>query len=69
MEGLRNFWNWLIRSRKVMIALLALIQTIVFNFIPDFPQEVWIAIDAFALALIGAIAVEDAGQKIGNGRK
>ena len=52
-------------SRKFWIALVAMIQTIVFSLIPDFPEAVWLAIDALAAVLIAAIAIEDMGAKIG----
>lgn len=60
MSGLKS----LLYSRKFWLAMVALIQTLVFTFVPNFPQEVWIAIDAVLVALIGAIAVEDAAAKI-----
>ncbi len=53
----------LLRSRKVLVALVALIQSLVFAYWPHFPPAVWQAIDALAAALILGIAVEDAGAK------
>lgn len=66
---LRNFWTWLTHSRKVLLAAVAVIQSVVFNFIPDFPREVWVTINAFLVVLIVTISIEDAGRNIGNGRK
>ena len=60
--------NGLLTSRKFWLAVFALVQTIVFQFVPDFPKEIWQAIDALAVVLIVTIAIEDAGKKIGNGR-
>ncbi len=54
------------RSRKFWLAVVAVAQTIVFALIPDFPDEVWAAINVILLWLIGAIAVEDAAGKIRN---
>lgn len=50
----------LLASRKFWIAIVALVQTIVFQFFPQFPKETWMAIDAVCAVLIGAIAHEDA---------
>lgn len=59
MNGLKS----LLYSRKFWLAVLALVQTVLFNLLPNFPAEVWQAIDAVLVALIGAIAVEDAAAK------
>ncbi len=56
----------LLRSRKFWLAVVAVIQTVVFSLIPDFPDEVWAAINVILLWLIGTIAAEDAA---GKGRK
>ena len=53
------------RSRKFWLAVVAVIQTVVFALIPDFPDEVWAAINVILLWLIGTIAVEDAAGKLG----
>lgn len=52
----------LLASRKFWIAIVALVQTIVFQFFPQFPKETWMAIDAVCAVLIGAIAHEDASK-------
>ena len=59
--------NGLLTSRKFWLAVFALVQTIVFQYVPDFPKEIWQSIDGLVVVLILAIAVEDAGKKIGNG--
>jgi hypothetical protein len=53
----------LLKSRKFWLAMLALAQTIIFQFVPDFPATVWQSIDAVLVVLIGSIAAEDAAQK------
>lgn len=52
----------LLKSRKFWIAVIAITQTVVFGLIPSFPPEIWAAIDALAVVLIGAIAHEDAAR-------
>ena len=51
------------RSRKFWLAVVAVAQTVVFSLIPNFPDEVWAAINVILLWLIGTIAVEDAAAK------
>ena len=55
----------LLHSRKFWIAVAALIQTLLFHFVADFPPEVWASIDAVLIVLIGSIAYEDAAEKRG----
>ena len=55
----------LLRSRKFWLAVFGIAQTLIFSYVPDFPSEVWQAIDALVVVLIGAIATEDAAQKFG----
>ena len=54
-----QFW----RSRKFWLMVIATIQTIVFGQWPDFPVEVWGAIDVLLMWLVAMIAVEDAALK------
>ena len=54
----------LLRSRKFWLAVVAVAQTVVFALIPNFPDEVWAAINVILLWLIGTIAVEDAAGKL-----
>lgn len=56
------FLKSLFASRKFWIAVFGLVQTIVFNFIPTFPKEVWMSIDALCAVVIGSIAYEDANS-------
>jgi len=53
----------LLHSRKFWLSVIAIIQTIVFHLIPNFPAEVWQAINVILLFLVGMIAVEDAAAK------
>ena len=57
----------LLYSRKFWLAVFAVVQAIVFQFFPDIPDELWQAIAGVVSILMAAIAVEDAGAKIGNG--
>ena len=51
------------RSRKFWLAAFGVVQTIIFQFVPDFPQSVWLSIDALVGVLITAIAAEDIADK------
>lgn len=53
----------LLRSRKFWLAVFGLIQTLVFQFVPNFPPSVWQAIDLLVAVLIASIAGEDAAEK------
>ena len=57
----------LLKSRKFWLAVFAVAQTVLFNFIPDFPHEIWQAIDGLVAVLIAAIAAEDMAAKVGDG--
>ncbi len=52
----------LLRSRKVLLAVLGVVQTLVLHYL-DLPTEVWASINALLLAVIGGIAIEDAATK------
>lgn len=56
------FLKSLLASRKFWVAVFGLVQTIVFQFFPQFPRETWMAIDALCAVVIGSIAVEDANS-------
>ena len=60
-----NVLKGLLRSRKFWLAVVGVIQTVVFNVIPDFPAEVWHAVNTLLLAVIAGIAIEDAAEKVG----
>jgi hypothetical protein len=53
----------LLKSRKFWLAMLALAQTVLFQFVPDFPQAVWVSIDGVLAVLIASIAYEDGAEK------
>jgi len=53
----------LLHSRKFWLAIFGVIQTVVFNIFPEFPEAMWIAIDGLVVVLIGTIAWEDSSEK------
>lgn len=53
----------LLHSRKFWLAVFGVIQTILFQFVPGFPPQVWQSIDVLVGVLIASIAAEDAAQK------
>jgi hypothetical protein len=57
-----NPFKALLQSRKFWLSVFALVQTIVFQFVPQFPKEVWQAIDGVVVVLVAAIAYEDANS-------
>ena len=59
----------LAQSRKFWLAVVALAQTVLFQYVPDFPPELWQKINEVLIVLIAAIAVEDAARHIANGKK
>jgi len=59
-----NPFNALLRSRKFWLAVVAVIQTIIFTAVPTFPQDVWQAINELLVILIATIAIEDAAEKL-----
>ncbi len=62
-----NVLKALAQSRKFWLAVFAVIQTVVFALWPNFPQQVWVAIDALVVVLIQSIAHEDAAEKAASG--
>jgi hypothetical protein len=53
----------LFHSRKFLLAVVALAQTVLFQFVPSFPPAVWQAIDGVLVILIVSIAAEDVAEK------
>lgn len=53
----------LLRSRKFWLAVFAVVQTVLFQFVPTFPPAVWQSIDGLLAVLIATIAWEDAAAK------
>jgi len=53
----------LLKSSKFWLAVLAMAQTIIFQFVPDFPQSVWMSIDGVLVVVIASIAGEDIASK------
>ena len=57
----------LLHSRKFLLAVFAVVQSVVFAYI-EIEPSVWQAIDGLVLALIATIAWEDsAAKRAGNG--
>lgn len=52
----------LLNSRKVRLALVGVIQTLVLHYV-DISPDVWLAIDGLLVAVILGIAHEDNGAK------
>ena len=61
MSGIKS----LLKSRKVLIAAVGVLQTLVLHYLKIDP-EVWASIDGLLLALIVSIAHEDAAEKQGS---
>jgi hypothetical protein len=57
-----NPFSSLLHSRKFWLAVVALAQTLLFQFVPDFPENVWISINAVLIVLIASIAYEDGNK-------
>lgn len=57
------FLKSLLNSRKFWLAVVALVQTVLFQFVPSFPATVWQSIDVLIGVLIASIAAEDVAEK------
>lgn len=53
----------LLHSSKFWLAVLAMVQTILFQFVPNFPETVWMSIDGVLIVVIGSICAEDIAEK------
>lgn len=62
-RSLKNTLFLLLTSRKFLLALAAVVQTVVLHYI-EVPKEIWTAIDALVVTVIGTIALEDAAEKL-----
>lgn len=51
----------LLRNRQFWVAVLALLQTVVLNYL-NVPAEIWASIDAILVVVIGAYTVEQVAQ-------
>ena len=58
----------LLRNRQFWVAVLALLQTIVLNYL-HVPAEIWASIDAILVVVIGAYTVEQVAQIKVEGQK
>lgn len=52
--------NILLKDSRFWAAVLVLINAILFYFMPDFPKEIWAAVDALAAVIIGSLATRTA---------
>ena len=59
-----NRLNGLLESRKFWLAVFGVVQVAVLTYL-NVPDEIWQAIAALVAVLITAIAIEDAGEKLG----
>ena len=53
----------ILNSSKFWLAVVALAQTVLFQFVPSFPKEVWLSINAVIAIVIAGIAAEDFAAK------
>ena len=54
--------SWLVgllTSRKFWLAVVALVQTVLFNIYPTFPQAMWQSIDALIAVILAIWTVDD----------
>ena len=51
----------LLRNRQFWVAVLALLQTVVLNYL-NVPAEIWASIDAILVVVISAYTVEQVAQ-------
>lgn len=58
----------LIRSKQFWVAVLALIQTLVLNYL-HVPAEIWASIDAILVVVIGTFTVEQVAMINAESRK
>lgn len=62
-RSLKNTLFLLLTSRKFLLAVLAVVQTVVLHYV-NVPQDIWLAIDGLLVTVIGTIALEDAAEKL-----
>jgi len=55
------------RSRKFWFAVVGITQTVLFCFLPSFPEAVWQSVNMLLEVVIIAIAIEDAAKKFSTG--
>jgi hypothetical protein len=56
--------NGLLYSRKFWLAVVGVVATVVLELWPDFPREIWLAIDTLIIAVIAGITIEDSAEKL-----
>jgi hypothetical protein len=58
-----NALKALAKSRKVLLALLGVVNSVLYFFVPDFPKEIWQSVNIFLGLVIAGITIEDAALK------
>lgn len=53
----------LLRDAKFWAAVVALLNAVIFFVDPQFPKEIWAAIDALLAVVIGGLATRGAAEK------
>lgn len=53
----------LVNDEKFWLAVFGVAQSVVFHLMPEFPQLVWLAIDALVAVLIAAVAAGEVVDK------
>ena len=53
----QSWWRGLLGSRKFWLAVVGVAQTVLFNLVPGFPKEVWVAINVLIGVLIGFVYI------------
>ncbi len=54
----------LVASRKFWLSVVAVLNTVLFTVIPEFPDALWGSIQEILLFLIGMIAAGDVAEKL-----
>jgi hypothetical protein len=49
----------LMTSRRFWLAVFGIVQSLIFVYVPNFPRDVWIAIDGLVAVMIVALTVDD----------
>lgn len=56
-------FNDLLRDSRFWAAVVALLNVVLFFFVPTFPKEIWAAINALLAVVIGYLATKGAAAK------
>ena len=65
LEGeVMSVFQKLLLSRKFWLSLVAVLNTLLFTLLPEFPDVLWESIQEILLFLIGMIAAGDVAEKL-----